>query len=944
MIELRRFVLVDWYLFRAEQIEVRGMIALIGPNGAGKTAIIDAGQTALSGASMTSIRFNPSAQARGQSKRSIRDYCLGVVSLDKNNMERSAPTREHAYTYVVLGFTDTDTGESINVGVAFSAAADRTEEVLEALFLVRGDLISRNDLLEPVGGGVFETRQWPAVRTLLAARGQQVNDGFGSASEFVEEVLHALSPSGYPLDSRRFLRAFRNALVLKPVDNPTEFVRNYVLDIPPIQVERLRKSLDLYRSITEKIAELKRRSAHLSFVLRAADRILENQRAIRFVEWQVARLEWEAFRKEFRRLDGELDALRAKVNGKHAEATKLAAAAARIDADLASIELTLNSSDAAQLARAGEAERTNARNSRAAKMLEASAIDQALRKTIEVAERKVLAHDGALQKLLSAAAAVRARADLPAWAAAMPETWEAAASAVDAALAEIARGDLAAARDAVASRSLTAEIEVRKVQDRIQAIGENLQRLDQGLSPIEFGTRALISALAAQKIAAKPLCDLVEVADERWRSAAEAVLGASREALVVDPRHAVRAASIYRAGREDEFEQAEVINTTKTQSTRPAQDGSLATVILTDDPHARAFLDFRLGRLMMVETSEALMREDSAVTPDRMLQASRTAKRLRAPRVTKLGRAAIDGARRTLLEERSRLEAELAEKAQAARRLRQDLDLVDGMLRAFREIGTGACAAVGCELAELDGVIAQLGVDIERAKARQDPKLLSEKEKLNRDRVPAAAAKAKAEKALQQLQDEEKKLRWQHEQLIEKDLPRLRDARRAAAQALGADAVARESVSEFERLARYHVAELLPGQIDQRRQAKKARIERAPALASALTAVLSKHCEEYRVALPFSSEEAAPTVVAAWASPEKERLDGHVLVDYEEQCRTAQSEMTTAFQDDLLHRLYDSFEGISETLAELNRHLKDRKFHNRDSIPSSASRPRATPI
>jgi uncharacterized protein YPO0396 len=40
--------------------------------------------------------------------------------------------------------------------------------------------------------------------------------------------------------------------------------------------------------------------------------------------------------------------------------------------------------------------------------------------------------------------------------------------------------------------------------------------------------------------------------------------------------------------------------------------------------------------------------------------------------------------------------------------------------------------------------------------------------------------------------------------------------------------------------------------------------------------------------------------------------------------------MTSAFRDDLLHRLDDAFTGIRGTLNELNRHLKDRQFHGRD--------------
>src|SRR5438874_386029 len=110
MIELRRVILVDWYLFRVEEIDVAGLTALVGPNGSGKSAIIDAIQTVLTGANMMSIRFNASAQSASRSERSIRDYCLGVVSLDEKG-ERSEPTRDHAYTYAILGFVDVDSDE-----------------------------------------------------------------------------------------------------------------------------------------------------------------------------------------------------------------------------------------------------------------------------------------------------------------------------------------------------------------------------------------------------------------------------------------------------------------------------------------------------------------------------------------------------------------------------------------------------------------------------------------------------------------------------------------------------------------------------------------------------------------------------------------------------------------------------------------------------------------
>jgi uncharacterized protein YPO0396 len=79
-------------------------------------------------------------------------------------------------------------------------------------------------------------------------------------------------------------------------------------------------------------------------------------------------------------------------------------------------------------------------------------------------------------------------------------------------------------------------------------------------------------------------------------------------------------------------------------------------------------------------------------------------------------------------------------------------------------------------------------------------------------------------------------------------------------------------------------------------------------------------------------------VVGLWAESEKQRLETHELVKYEDQSRNAAGEMTAAFRDDLLHRLHDAFEGIRETLNELNRHLKDRVFHGRDYYEFKSSR------
>lgn len=944
MIELRRIILVDWYLFRAEQIDLAGMTALIGPNGAGKSAIIDAAQTVLTGANMLSIRFNPSAQSAAKSKRSIRDYCLGVVSLDEKG-ERSEPTREHAYTYAILGFVDVESGDALNLGVAFSASAQRTDEKCEAKFIVQGGLIAQEDLLEFLRGGDVETRHWHAVRMLLRARGLDVNDDFGSAAEFVEETLRALSPSGFPLDPRRFIKAFRNALLLKPVDNPTDFVRTYVLDVPTIQVDRLRRSIELYRFLTGRIEGLKAQTASLVQVQRIVGRINENERIIHVSEWKIARLYWELFRRQVRQLQADLKRLKDDAESKRREMVLAEARLSRIEADYTQTELTLKSSDGEQLASMYEADR----NLKIAEREKAAApirtIENLARCIETLTQRRVIAgRDDVLHGLLSAVTLAHKPAGLAAWQTELPSSWEQPAGHLDAALAAVTMEPLARVQKHASQDLFTAQKEGHDIQERLDQIARNLQRLDEGLNPIERGTNALLVALEKANIPAKPLCDLVEVRDQKWRMAAEAALGRAREALIVQPGDAVRALDIYRRGSEESFQFAEVVNTTKSSQTRPADKGTLATIFKTDDEHARAFLNFRFGRLAMVETMDKMVTSENAITPDRMMQSGRTVKRLSHPGFLKLGRGTAEETRRMLQEERMELLTQLADKARTAQRLKEDSVLIDDVVREFKELREQNIASVevGRILCDFDRKIADLGRNIDEARKSRDPQLVAKLERLSEERTEARRAKSATSGAWETAHGAENKIAGNYENLVGKDRDRLFSERRRTARSLARyKSVPSESSQFAPGLHKLNADQMSADIAGLVAEAQRRSGPRRESLQRELTAALSKHREDFSVGPPFSAEEATTEAVASWTEAEKERLEGHELVKYEDQCRNAAGEMTTAFRDDLLLRLHDAFEGIKETLQDLDRHLKDRQFHGRDyysfrSFPDAA--------
>lgn len=929
MIELRRITLIDWYLFRAEQIDFAGMTALIGPNGAGKSAIIDAVQMVLTGANMTSIRFNASAQSASRSKRSIRDYCLGVVSLDDRG-ERSQPTRDAAYTYALMGFVDVDSGEALNFGIAFSANAARAEERCEARFMVKGRLLDQTDLLESVGDDNVETRHWHAVRTSLRAEDLTVTDDFASASDFVEESLRALSPKGYPLDPRRFIKAFRNALLLKPVENPTEFVRNYVLEVQPIKIDRLRQSIKLYRELVQKIETLKAQTAGLAQIQRIVGRVLENERIIRITEWQIARLYWEGFRRKARDLQLRMKELHHDAALKEAADASANARVSRIELDLSQLELTLTSSDGEQLARMYESDRELEVAKRDKALVPIKLIEQLVRRAETVAGRRIVAAwDTTLHGLLSAVTLAYKPVNLETWGNALEDGWEDKAESLDAALAAVTAERLAGVRQHAEESFFDAQKEVRDIQDQIGLIDRNLARLDSGKSALDRGTEALQAALDSAGITSVPLCDVVEVQNEKWRVAIEAALGRSREALLVEPENAVRALDVFRRGNEESFRGAEVVNTTKTAQTRPADKGALANVLITQDRHARAFVDFRLGRLMMVETMEKVIASENSITPDRMMHSGRTVKRLSHPGVLKLGRTNDEETRRHYQEERTKLQARLGEKAATARRLGDDSSLIQDVARGFEELRAQeiSCVAIGLILGEADRRIVTLDNNVDEARRSRDPKLVQKQEALKVELETARAEKSRTKSAWQKAHAAENQLIGDYNNVVS-NRDALRDQRRATARFLkGYNGEA----AKFEPVARKMASEVFKDDIEGRKADVQRRTgDRRQQLQRDLSSALYKHCQQFTVSLPFTDEEANAEVVGSWAADERLRLEMHELVKYEDQCRNAVGEMAAAFKDDLLHRLHDAFEGIRETLDELNRHLKDRQFHGRD--------------
>jgi uncharacterized protein YPO0396 len=241
------------------------------------------------------------------------------------------------------------------------------------------------------------------------------------------------------------------------------------------------------------------------------------------------------------------------------------------------------------------------------------------------------------------------------------------------------------------------------------------------------------------------------------------------------------------------------------------------------------------------------------------------------------------------------------------------------------------CTGIGGALAEHDRKIAELAANNDEARRSRDPELVAKQVRLQSELSGARSIRHSADKAWQDALGAEQKIEGTYEKLV-RDNPRSPTTRAPrSGQAteplrrswIGGCKVRGHGASPSHRGLPEHLARL---EADLHKRAR----DRRPDLQRELALAVHKHIQQFSISVPFSDKEATADTVDAWAAQERQRLEAHELVKYEEQCRNAAGEMTSAFRDDLLHRLHDAFEGIKETLDELNRHLKDREFHGRD--------------
>src|SRR5438128_610415 len=221
MLDLTCIFLHNWHRFKSVVIPVQDSLYLAGHNGSGKSTILDAMQVVLL-ADLDLIKFNSSAQER--SERTLDGFVRGKI------FETKWLRPGGCVGYIVLEFTNKQTGKKVTLGCCIEAAEKFGKNGERAYFILQEGF--DQTLFVPDGRAFTRSELKKALQKRLGNKAKY----YDTIKEYQEDMLDVLGGL-----NRRFFDLFQRALSFKTIKDIGSFVEQWLLPENPLDLQDLQK-------------------------------------------------------------------------------------------------------------------------------------------------------------------------------------------------------------------------------------------------------------------------------------------------------------------------------------------------------------------------------------------------------------------------------------------------------------------------------------------------------------------------------------------------------------------------------------------------------------------------------------------------------------------------------------------------------------------------------
>lgn len=876
---LTKVKLINWHTFSNTEFEIYKNALITGENGTGKSTILDAIQYVLT---VGKCKFNKAASDIGN--RTLESYIRCKTGIEGHEYVRNGDVT----TYIVLEFFDEKTKDYQIIGTVIDLPSGG--RLNREFFQILDSQI--NDVTFIEERKVLTKKEF---KNTLNTHNQQ---GF-----FKDTIKEGERLFGNALGVKpKYFDLVTRALAFKAIDNVYQFIVDFLLKEDFVDIQNLRDSIKHYKVLEEKLKVSKKECDTLEEVIQFYNLYLENAFQIDVLDFTKEKLYERELRsliensqKRYQAIEDQFKFIQQKLNQFHQDEESYQEKYLQLDQSLRENDTYNLKNDLKKECERLKKEKEDKQKEymdlldelqQEAKLLKELRIQKAFIKAIENEEYQTETLSTYLRKV---------------------------------------EQEIIEKTNKTEYQRSSLQLEITKNVEQYNQYQEEYTSLKENQLYYRKEIQELICLLNEQltkhfgkSIEVKPLCEYIEVKDEKWRNALEGYLNSQRFDLIVEPEYFEYALLVY----EEYKNKRGIYGVGIVDVAKLAKCGdvvlkeTLADQLECKNTYARWYVNMLLSKVHCVDDVTQLRNYPTAITPTCMLYKNYTARALN-PRIYNkpyIGLGAIKIQLKTIEQQLETLQQEIKQqkvelealkntqsllKKSNADKILYRIDLLDkyhSLEKEYQEVNERY------QKLELDDSIISLQEECEAVKKQLDQ---TKKEKEN-----ALMKKGSLENNLETFKEQLEQTRESygvlHEKIIQFEMDHLELSQKADQKVI---VYLKRFVKDFKTMK---------NEIDYQKSVSQ---DKARQVESQIEMKMKDYNNEYNIGFENSLKDIESY------KQRFHQLKDMDIVSKEEKTRQAKLKCEESFKTSFISGLNEKIENAKKDIYELNKGLAQRDFN-----------------
>ena len=603
-----RLLLINWHNIDYALIEFKKINFLTGENGAGKSTIIDAVQYVLQGNQKANY-FNKAANEKAG--RTVDSYIKCEISDDGSTGFKYKRTGNFS-SYIALEFYDDKSNRYFVLGVVFDAFDNK--ETNHKFFSIDSKLPDNCFLKNDVAIDGYELKAF--LENLYGSKNYRI---YQSDKEYQEASLAKLGSV-----NRKFYELFKKAVSFSPIEKIDQFIVNFVCNIKDnVDIESMKENIKHYTNLENDVKLIEERIMLLEGINDAFSKYKESKEKQLLYKFLIDYSSLKSIEDEINKSKADIEKISAENTLFHDKYAIIEEDISKKEEQIRNLTKKIDFDDNGRIALQFEEDM---------KKLEKS-IEHG-EKSNEILIKKFSNRFGSYKAIIRAV-------DDNLIDMSVLDNYKSFENAVYSKerINSVSNIDIEEIKNLINDSKTLQKYSNKKCfeyENIIENYNENINKLILEIEGLEKGRHKYDDLLIEFKtklenelqnrfkedVKVDILADLIEIKDEKWRSAIEGYLNTQRDYLIIEPKYFEEASKIYRKISKEnaKYHSIGIVDLQKVyEQNISISDNSLAMEIDTKNEFVKKYIDYILGNVIKCDDIHEMREHNTSITMDCIL-------------------------------------------------------------------------------------------------------------------------------------------------------------------------------------------------------------------------------------------------------------------------------------------------------------------------------------